>query len=150
MINHNQNIGHSLIHLFVYYLFLIRYLHVHVVFILARIETLYRLANKVHPFDPPFSRLLSKSYSYVGSLHPPTPLYRFANNFHFSLDPPWRVSQNVLGYVFMPLAWVMGVEWEMCRTVGQLIGLKIVVNEFYAYSELSLLIEEGAISVSYL
>lgn len=54
--------------------------------------------------------------------------------------------QNILGYVFMPLAWVMGVEWEMCRTVGQLVGLKIVVNEFYAYAELSKLIEEGTIS----
>lgn len=63
-------------------------------------------------------------------------------------DGPWHVSQNLLGYIFMPLAWVMGVEWEMCLTVGQLIGLKIVVNEFYAYSELKKLMDEGAISVS--
>ena len=33
----------------------------------------------------------------------------------------------------MPLAFVMGVEWNDCKIVAELIGLKTILNEFYAY-----------------
>ncbi|XP_066975382.1 uncharacterized transporter HI_0519-like [Macrobrachium rosenbergii] len=45
--------------------------------------------------------------------------------------------QNLFGWIFMPLAWVMGVDWSECDKVGQLVGIKTIVNEFVAYSELA-------------
>lgn len=49
--------------------------------------------------------------------------------------------QLILGYVFSPLTFLMGVPMEDVRTVGALIGQKIVLNEFVAYSELSNIIK---------
>jgi CNT family concentrative nucleoside transporter len=43
----------------------------------------------------------------------------------------------ILGWVMAPVAWVIGVPWQDAVTVGGLIGQKIVLNEFIAYSELS-------------
>lgn len=42
----------------------------------------------------------------------------------------------ILGWVMAPIAWVIGVPWQDSVTVGGLIGQKIVLNEFIAYSEL--------------
>jgi len=47
----------------------------------------------------------------------------------------------------MPLAAVMGVPWTDARTVGALIGKKIVINEFLAYIDLGVMIKEGTLSV---
>ena len=45
--------------------------------------------------------------------------------------------QSLLGFVFQPLAWVIGVPWgEEARIAGSLIGSKLVVNEFVAYADL--------------
>jgi len=49
--------------------------------------------------------------------------------------------------VFIPLAWVMGVEWQECEAVAQLIGLKTIVNEFLAYEQLGKLKSANQISV---
>jgi len=48
--------------------------------------------------------------------------------------------QLILGWVFSPLAWLMGVPWAECGTIGSLIGQKLVLNEFVAYSELTKLL----------
>lgn len=45
--------------------------------------------------------------------------------------------QTIFGTVFMPLAWVMGVEWVDCSLFGTLLGEKLVVTEFIAYQHLS-------------
>lgn len=45
--------------------------------------------------------------------------------------------QLILGKLLAPLAWVMGTPWHDCASVGQLIGVKTVVNEFVAYIDLS-------------
>ena len=42
----------------------------------------------------------------------------------------------VIGYLFVPLAWLMGVSARDCRRVGELIGLKTIVNEFLAFEKL--------------
>ncbi|GAB3534470.1 transporter [Photobacterium proteolyticum] len=42
----------------------------------------------------------------------------------------------ILGYVFAPVAWLIGVPWYEAVTAGSLIGNKIVVNEFVAFIEL--------------
>jgi concentrative nucleoside transporter, CNT family len=41
--------------------------------------------------------------------------------------------QVILGYVFQPLAWALGVPWEEANIAGSFIGQKMVVNEFVAY-----------------
>ncbi len=43
----------------------------------------------------------------------------------------------LLGLAFAPLAWCMGVRWDECRPAGELLGLKMVANEFIAYERLS-------------
>ncbi|MDO1508954.1 MULTISPECIES: NupC/NupG family nucleoside CNT transporter [unclassified Neisseria] len=43
--------------------------------------------------------------------------------------------QTILGWLFAPLAWVIGVPWNEAGIAGSLIGQKVVVNEFVAYSE---------------
>lgn len=42
----------------------------------------------------------------------------------------------IMAYIFIPLAWVMGVDWQDCREISELIGIKTVVNEFLAYEQL--------------
>lgn len=40
----------------------------------------------------------------------------------------------------------MGIPWEECESVGYLIGIKSVVNEFIAYRELGIMIAAGTLS----
>src|SRR3989440_2572069 len=44
--------------------------------------------------------------------------------------------QTVLGWVFSPIAWVMGVPWHDSGTIGGLLGTRMVLNEFIAYAQL--------------
>jgi len=53
-----------------------------------------------------------------------------------ALGHPLNLSM-VLGYVMAPIAWVIGVPWQDAVTVGGLIGQKIVLNEFVAYTQLA-------------
>jgi CNT family concentrative nucleoside transporter len=48
--------------------------------------------------------------------------------------------ETILGYVFAPLAFVMGVPSADVMTIGAMMGKKIALNEFVAYSELSQII----------
>ena len=50
--------------------------------------------------------------------------------------------QKLLGYLFIPLAWLMGVETKDLQLVGELLGLKSFLNEFVAYSELNKISEK--------
>lgn len=52
----------------------------------------------------------------------------------------------ILGKIFIPLAWMMGVEWADCEEVGRLLGKKLILNEYIAYGDLGQLDREGAIS----
>ena len=45
--------------------------------------------------------------------------------------------QALAGWVFWPLAWMMGVPAEECATVARSLGVKVVVNEFVSYLELA-------------
>lgn len=42
----------------------------------------------------------------------------------------------ILGYLFAPVAWLLGIPWHEAITAGSLIGNKIVVNEFVAFIQL--------------
>ena len=38
--------------------------------------------------------------------------------------------------VFAPVAWMLGVPWKDCATIGDLLGTRLVLNEFVAFLEL--------------
>lgn len=44
--------------------------------------------------------------------------------------------QQMLGYVCMPLAFIIGIPWSEAGTAGELIGQKVILNEFLAYLDL--------------
>ncbi len=48
----------------------------------------------------------------------------------------------ILGYVFAPIAYLIGVPWEDASIAGSLIGQKLVVNEFVAYLNFTPLIPD--------
>jgi CNT family concentrative nucleoside transporter len=45
--------------------------------------------------------------------------------------------QQLLGWVNAPFAWIMGVPWRDCPLIGQVLGERIVTNEFVGYLNLS-------------
>jgi CNT family concentrative nucleoside transporter len=51
---------------------------------------------------------------------------------------PWFPAslQTVLGWIFRPIAWIMGVPWHDSGTIGALLGERMVINEFIAYAHL--------------
>ncbi|MBL8817482.1 MAG: NupC/NupG family nucleoside CNT transporter [Planctomyces sp.] len=52
-------------------------------------------------------------------------------------DPAGLTFSKACGYLFSPLAWLMGIEWNECMRSGELLGLKTIANEFVAYQRLS-------------
>jgi len=44
--------------------------------------------------------------------------------------------QQILAYVFAPVAWSLGVSWNDCATIGNLLGTRMVLNEFVAFVDL--------------
>lgn len=44
--------------------------------------------------------------------------------------------EYLLGYINAPVAWIMGVSWDDSFLIGQLLGKKLVINEFVAYLDL--------------
>jgi len=44
--------------------------------------------------------------------------------------------QKIFGWVFAPVAWSMGVPWRDAPVIGNLLGTRMVLNEFVAYSQL--------------
>lgn len=57
---------------------------------------------------------------------------------HLLIGPEtlWSL-QGALSYIFSPLAWIIGVNGEDIGKVGQLLGEKTILNEFYAYGTLA-------------
>ncbi|BFU60601.1 putative transporter [Rodentibacter sp. JRC1] len=43
--------------------------------------------------------------------------------------------QSIFGWIFKPLAYLIGVSWEESGIAGQMIGMKLAVNEFVGYLE---------------
>jgi len=43
---------------------------------------------------------------------------------------------QIFGWVFSPVAWAMGVPWRDAPTIGNLLGTRMALNEFVAYSQL--------------
>ncbi|KAL4222942.1 hypothetical protein ACF0H5_018983 [Mactra antiquata] len=55
--------------------------------------------------------------------------------------------QLICSYLFMPIAYLMGVPWSDAGVVGELIGIKTFMNEFVAYKELAKFIDNRAACV---
>lgn len=51
--------------------------------------------------------------------------------------------KTLFGWIFRPLAWLMGIRWEYADEVGNLLGIKISLNEFVAYGTLASYIHGG-------
>lgn len=49
---------------------------------------------------------------------------------------PQLSFEMLLGYINAPVAWLLGVPWSDCLTVGAILGKKIVLNEFVGYLDL--------------
>src|SRR5205823_6732225 len=54
----------------------------------------------------------------------------------FGLQAPLTIQQ-MLGWINAPFAWLIGVPWRDCLFVGQVLGERIVTNEFVGYLNLS-------------
>ena len=50
---------------------------------------------------------------------------------------PQITLQSLLGWVFAPLVWLIGVPWHDAPLAGNFIGEKMILNEFVAYVDLS-------------
>ena len=50
---------------------------------------------------------------------------------------PQLSLELITGYLFAPVAWLLGVPWQDCQIVGSLLGKKIILNEFVAYLDLT-------------
>ncbi len=44
--------------------------------------------------------------------------------------------QGILGKLFAPVAWLLGVKYEDCATIGNLLGTRVILNEFVAFVDL--------------
>jgi concentrative nucleoside transporter, CNT family len=54
--------------------------------------------------------------------------------------------QYLLGYIFSPVAWLIGVDTNNMFLIGQLLGEKTILNEFFAYGTLGTLKNGGLLS----
>lgn len=44
--------------------------------------------------------------------------------------------QGILGKLFAPVAWLLGVKYDDCATIGNLLGTRVILNEFVAFVDL--------------
>jgi CNT family concentrative nucleoside transporter len=44
--------------------------------------------------------------------------------------------EQIFGYMFAPVAWLLGVKFDDCRSIGNLLGTRMVLNEFIAFQQL--------------
>jgi CNT family concentrative nucleoside transporter len=65
------------------------------------------------------------------------------------VDAPVAVNLSfILGWVFAPIAWLMGISPGECRTAGELLGIKMVATEFMAYEQLGAILKSPAPALS--
>jgi concentrative nucleoside transporter, CNT family len=66
-------------------------------------------------------------------------LFSVTHNFLFAHGISWFPSsvEQIFGYLFSPVAWLIGIPWRDCHTMGNLLGLRMVTNELVAFQRLS-------------
>ena len=55
-------------------------------------------------------------------------------HFHAAWFP--ESLQTVFGWVFAPVAWLIGIPWHNAQAIGNLLGTRMVLNEFVAFAQL--------------
>lgn len=60
-------------------------------------------------------------------------------------DYPQLSLELILGWVFSPLAWVIGIPWNEATIAGSFIGQKLIINEFVAYMNFGEYLKEDAV-----
>ena len=63
---------------------------------------------------------------------------------------PWfpATMQQLFGWIFAPIAFLLGVSWQDAPHVGQLLGTRLVLNEFVAYLDLSSILQNEPDSIT--
>ena len=72
-----------------------------------------------------FIALLALLNAMMGGIH---------NWPHMSWFPP--SLQTIFGWVFAPVAWLIGIPWHDAPAIGNLLGTRMVINEFVAFGQL--------------
>ncbi|EKT63007.1 NupC/NupG family nucleoside CNT transporter [Providencia burhodogranariea] len=55
---------------------------------------------------------------------------------------------QLMGWLFSPVAWLLGVDWAEAQFAGQLLGQKVLFNEFIAYANLQPYLNGGILPVT--
>jgi CNT family concentrative nucleoside transporter len=63
-------------------------------------------------------------------------MFKFAFEWPLGLIGLELTLEESLGYLFAPFAWAMGIEWGDCLKAGELLGTRMLSNEFIAYMQL--------------
>ncbi len=82
----------------------------------------------------------------------------FSINDYIAANTPYEdlSFEFILGYIGRPLVWIMGIDWADSLYVGELLGIKTVLNEFVAYprlgefKDMDLISERSVIMSTYL
>src|SRR5215469_14013571 len=72
-----------------------------------------------------FLALIALADTLVGGIH---------NLLHVSWFP--TSVEQILGTLFSPIAWLIGIPWRDCHAVGNLLGTRMILNELVAFSQL--------------
>lgn len=79
--------------------------------------------------------------SFIALLYLVNALMGGAHNWfaiHPHLHLTWFPSslQQIFGWVFAPIAWLIGIPWHECMAMGNLLGTRMVINEVVAFQQL--------------
>lgn len=55
---------------------------------------------------------------------------------------------ELIGWLFSPVAWIIGVDWSEAQLAGQLLGQKVLFNEFIAYAKLQPYLQGGVMAAT--
>ncbi len=55
---------------------------------------------------------------------------------------------KIFGWLSSPFAYLMGIEWKDCQAAGEILGIRIVSNEFVAYLQLDPSVNPGIAAIS--
>ena len=87
--------------------------------------------------------------SFIALLYLVNALMGGAHNWfviHPHLHLTWFPSslQQIFGWVFAPIAWLIGIPWHECMAMGNLLGTRMVINEVVAFQQLGELIKNSS------
>src|SRR5690348_13665573 len=87
--------------------------------------------------------------SFIALLYLVNALMGGAHNWfaiHPHLHLTWFPSslQQIFGWVFAPIAWLIGIPWHECMAMGNLLGTRMVINEVVAFQQLGEYIKASA------